>query len=255
MSAAPSQPTVPWGPHLAGVRSIDGVCDVSWDRTEAAQVALTEAALDHGLVTVIGPPGVGKTFAVARAASAVAHIVDEVNWVELSSSMRGRGLLMAMYPQLAGGPAPKGYSERQLIEGLHAVLSDCDRLVVVDEAQHIGSQAMGALRGLHSHPTARFGLVLIGTHRLEERLSPELRSRRTGNVDFQSITDAEAPAVLGAYHPVYAATDDVVLIEANRRRAHGEFRWWAKLLVRVNRYLPGADGLTMADIDQYGEGL
>lgn len=243
-----------WGPHLAGVRSIDDVNDVEWARTKAAREALKECALDCGLVTVVGPVGVGKTFSVARATEALEDYDAEVCWVELSATMRGKGLLTSLYPQLAGGPAPKGYSERQLTEGLHAVLSQERRVVVVDEAQHIQSQAMGALRGLHSHPTADFGLVLIGTPQLEAKLSPELKSRRTRAVEFDRITDAEAPTVLAAYHPIFAATGADVLTETNRRYARGEFRWWAKLLVRVSRYFDG-DALTMADVDELRDGM
>jgi type II secretory pathway predicted ATPase ExeA len=236
------------------VRTIDDVCDVEWQRTAAVRVALKECAYDRGLVTVIGPVGVGKTFSVARGAEALSGRIDEVCWVELSATMRGRGLLTAMYPQLAGGPAPKGASERQLIEGLHLVLADEHRLVVVDEAQHIQTQAMGALRGLHSYPTANFGLVLIGTQLLEDRLSPELRSRRTRRVVLERISDAEAPTVLADYHPLFDATEPDVLAEANRRYARGEFRWWAKLLVRADHYHRGG-GLSMADIAQLADGL
>jgi type II secretory pathway predicted ATPase ExeA len=243
-----------WGPHLRGVRDVEGVCDVEWARTQAVRVAVKECALDRGLVTVTGPVGVGKSFSVARAAEASEDIVDEIVWVELSSSVRGRALLASLYPQLAGGPAPKGDAESQLLAGLHLAVADRHRLLIVDEAQHITTQAMHALRGLNSHPDADCGLVLIGTDKLLDRLPPELRSRKTGEVRFERITDAEAPKVLAAYHPLFGDADPAVLSEANRRYAGGEFRWWAKLLVRLDRYLQGRP-LTMAVIEENRAGL
>lgn len=246
--------TVSWGPHLRGVADIDGVCEVEWRRTEATRVAVKEAALDRGFATIVGPVGVGKTFSVARAAEAAHDMVDDVVWIELSSTMRGKGLLTSMYPQLAGGEPPRGWSEAQLLAGLHASVADAHRLLIVDEAQHITLQAMHALRGLHSHPTADCGLVLIGTQALEDRLPPELKSRRTARVVAERISDTEAPGVLAAYHPTYATCDPRVLVEVNRRYARGEFRWWAKLLVRIDRYFDG-DVLELADIEALRDGL
>lgn len=249
------EPTHRWGPHLAGLRNLDDVADVEWARTKAVRIATKECALDRGLLVVCGPVGVGKTFSVARAAERCADIVDDVVWVELSSSMRGRGLLASLYPPLAGGPAPRGDAESQLLAGLHLVMADRHRLLIVDEAQHITLQAMHALRGLHSHPDADFGLVLIGTPVLHDRMPPELRSRRTGTVTFERITDQEAPKVLRAYHPVFATADRRLLSEVNRRYARGEFRWWAKLLVRINRYLADGEDLTLDVIEDLREGL
>ena len=249
--------TVPhrWGPHLAGVRQIEDVADVEWARTKAVRIAVKECALDRGLISVTGPVGVGKTFSVARAAERSADLVDEVVWIELSSAMRGRGLLASLYPQLAGGPAPKGASEAQLLAGLHDVVADQHRLLIVDEAQHITLQAMHALRGLHSHPRADCGLVLIGTPVLADRMPPEIRSRCTRAVVFDRITDAEAPKVLTRYHPVFAEADRKVIVEVNRRYARGEFRWWAKLLVRINRYADDLDELTIEVVEELRDGL
>lgn len=234
---------------------IDDVAAVEWARTQQVRVAMKEAALDRGLLVVVGPVGVGKTFSTARAAEQCAPIVDEVVWLELASNIRGRALLAALYPDLAGGPAPKVDTETQLMAGLHLAAADRRRLIVVDEAQHVTLQSMHALRGLHSHPDANFGLVLVGTPQLETRMPSEIRSRQTGRVSLERMTSTEAPAVLAAYHPRFAEADPTVLSEANQRYARGEFRWWAKLLVRINRHTSPGDELTMAVISSLADGL
>lgn len=246
-------PTVTRGTHVAGVTRITEVTDVEWARTQQVRVEMKLAALDRGLLVVVGDVGTGKSFSVARAAERCGDVVDEVVWLELSSNVRGRALLADLYPDLAGGEAPKGDTETQLMAGLHLAASDRHRLVIVDEAQHVTLQAMHALRGLHSHPDADFGLVLVGTPLLEKRMPPEIRSRRTGRVSLDRMTATEAPGVLAAYHPRYAAADPTVLAEANQRYARGEFRWWAKLLVRIHRHLADDVELTMGVISELND--
>lgn len=246
---------VGWGAHLRGVRSLPEMSEVEWSATAEVRFALKEAAIDRGLVVVTGRVGVGKTFSVARAAEALTDAVDEVVWLELSSNIRGRALLAALYPDLAGGPPSRGDTEHQLMAGLHAAIADRHRLLVVDEAQHISRQAMHTLRGLHSHPDADCALVLVGTPELNRRLPPELRSRRTASVTLDGLADDEVASVLAAYHPIFAAAAPAVLMEANRRFARGEMRWWAKLLVRAARDLEAGEELTMDVLIEVGQGL
>lgn len=234
-----------WGLHLEGVAVIPGVGDVEWERTKKARVLLKEAVTDLGLVVIVGPPGVGKTFSVARAAETCAKSVDQVVWLEIPTEVRGRALLANLYPPLAGGPAARGATEGQLHAGLEATLSGARRLVVVDEAQFITSQALLTLRSLHAAADTKFALVVVGTHKLLTNLSPELRSRVTGYADFDRLTDTEAPKVLARFHPRYAEADPAVLAEGNRRYAGGEFRWWTKALVLLNRYVDRNQPLTM----------
>lgn len=253
MSAAP--PVREWGPHLHGVGEVPGVNDVEWSRTKEVRERLKEAVLDRGLVSVIGPVGTGKTFSVARAAESCADLVDEVVWLEVASTLRGRALFGAFYERLCGGAPPKGATEYQLMRQLRHTMATQRRLVILDEAQYVTHQALQALRGFHSDANADFALVVIGTPELARRMPPELRSRVTGQVRFERIADAEAPKVLAAFHPRYTATEPAVLREANRRYARGEFRWWAKLLVPLNRYEPEGAKLTLATIARYAERL
>lgn len=243
------------GPHLHGVRTIPGVNDVEWSATKEVRIEMKTAAVDRGLLVVTGPVGVGKSFAVTRGAQACNNSVDQVIWLELSSTIRGRALLASLYPDLAGGNAPKGDTETQLMAGLHLAASSMWRLIIVDEAQHITLQAMHALRGLHSDLDADFGLVLVGTPRLLDRIPPEIRSRQTGEVKIDRLTNDEAPAVLAAYHSRFATVDPALLAEVNKRLAGGEFRWWAKMLVRLNRYVPADAGMSMADFRKWSKGL
>ena len=119
--------------------------------------------------------------------------------------------------------------------------------VLLDEAQLVTTEAMQMLRWLHDRADAQFALVIVGTRALEAKLPPEVSSRVVSHVRLERIADEEAAGLLADYHPLFAAADPALVAQLNRVEARGEFRWWAKFLLRAHRYLPKLGGTLDAE--------
>jgi predicted ATPase/DNA-binding NarL/FixJ family response regulator len=118
------------------------------------------------LVTLTGPPGIGKTrLAVACAAAHAEHSLSASVFVDLAP-VREPELVMAELAQ-ALGVEPRGGTE--LTSQLAAALGDEERLVVLDNCEHLLAAAPDVGRVLAACPRLR----VLATSRERLRLSAE----------------------------------------------------------------------------------
>jgi len=118
------------------------------------------------LVTLTGPPGIGKTrLAVACAADYAERSGRAAVFVDLAP-MRDPALVMAELAQAVGVESRGG---TDLIGQLAAALGDEDRLVVLDNCEHVLAAARDVGRVLAACPRLR----VLATSRERLRLSAE----------------------------------------------------------------------------------
>ncbi len=106
------------------------------DRDLAALQALRE----HGVVTIVGPGGIGKTsFALATAHQWQGELRDGVAWVELAG-IQDPSLVSTVVAQALGLPS----GGRDPVAALVSALQPLKVLLVIDNAEHL-QQAVAAL--------------------------------------------------------------------------------------------------------------
>lgn len=172
-----------------------------------------------------GPAGCGKTFAAGLAASA--HPVERC-WVKFPSRPSMLHIAKRLLRELTGR-TPHGANRFELSEDLISLLSERDRLLVVDEAQWLNRDCIEYLRHLHDDPATRFALLLVGGDGCWEVLSrePMLRSRIYRRVRFEAMGPQTVLAVIPGYHAIYRDVSHELLLVIDDRYAHGSFRGWA----------------------------
>lgn len=224
-----------------------GYSDVDWGPIDLVCTLMREASRGRSIMVITGPVGVGKSFAAGRGAEACAAdplMPADVVWVELSTSARGRALLQELYPQITGGLVPAPHATlQQMRYQLADELSSGHRLLVVDEAQHVGREAMLVLRWMMDQPATNAALILVGTPELWKTLAPEMRSRASYDIRLEPVSDSDVAAVLRTYHPLFADLGADVLRFFNRAHARGRIRWWAHFLARAFHYAEIRGGL------------
>ena len=133
------------------------------------ELAAVSRMLAHGqtrLVTLTGPPGIGKTrLAVACASAYAEHSGCATVFVDLAP-VRDPALVMVQLAQTVG-VEPRGGVD--LIGQLAAALGDDDRLVVLDNCEHVLAAAPDVGQVLVSCPRLR----MLATSRERLRLSAE----------------------------------------------------------------------------------
>jgi len=240
------------GPHLHGLTAVTGLTAVLTDHVADIGVRVQEAVRDRSMMLVTGVPGTGKSFASGRAVEAVLakYPLLQAVWLEVATSLRGRALAQDLLPQITGFACSPGAPLREMRNMMTSHLAEAHRILVLDEAQHVTKEAMQLLRWLYDRSDSNFALVIVGTPELETKLAPEVRSRIMSHVHISRIADDDAAKILGSYHPLFATADPKLLAQLNRTEARGEFRWWAKFLLRAHRYLPALGGVITADAAQ-----
>src|SRR5262249_34929036 len=130
--------------------------------------AYVSAACERGEVCLLyGPPGTQKTFVLSRLVSDRNRTrKNDAIYVYASQDMRPIALLKRVAQALGV------FSQVKTIEGLttgivrELLRRETIPAVIVDEAQHLGVDALELLRELHDRTAC--GLVLAGSHNLFE---------------------------------------------------------------------------------------
>ena len=242
-------PASDWGHHFHGLEQLDQLNDVVTDQVADIRLRLAEAVRDRNVMMVTGKPGTGKTFATGRAVDHALTVFDglSVVWLEMATAIHGKALALNLFAQISGQEPHRSITLRELSPMMRAELAGTWRAIVLDEAQHAHVDAMQMLRWLHERGDANFALVIVGTPLLESRIPYELSSRIMSHVRVGVIDDDEAPGLLADYHPLFAGVDPALLRRLNCGEARGEFRWWAKFLLRAHHYLPQVGGVLDAE--------
>lgn len=231
--------TLLWGGHDPAIVAETEPTTIEWDGTRRVRVRLLEAKRAHKPLVVFGPRGSGKTFSVARACEHVLAGEPDcgIAYLRIPAADRGRGLYRSALQQItAGKTVPPGATETQLLWDLTQLLSEQERIVVVDEAHRISTRAQDAIQNLVDAANSKATWVLLGGPDTPTKLLPELWSRASAKVEFRRLADDEVAAVLSAMHPLFAATDPALLQSMNRMSARGELRYWISILARALRY-------------------
>ncbi len=190
---------------------------------------LTEQAVDdlvgsEAMGAIVGPAGLGKTFAIA-------HSTRAQNAPVVSLTFEGRPTMRLIADRLlhafTGMPA-RGTRFAMTDELLHR-LAERRRLIVIGEAQNLTRDCFEYLRHLHDDPATRFALLFDGGDGCWEVLTrePMLRSRIYRRVAFSTLTDSDVLQLIPAYHPIYDGVDPELLMLINDKAARGRLRAWA----------------------------
>lgn len=133
-------------------------------------------------------------------------------------------------------------SLRELRRLCAQVLVEKERVVVIDECQHLSYLWHQQLRTLHDAPTAQFAMLLVGGTNAQRTLKrdPQLWSRVAMRVQFEPLKGDELLEVLTQLHPVLAKTEPKLLTDVDERLCRGNLREWATVLEIALTLLPGA---------------
>jgi len=179
-----------------------------------------------------GVAGTGKTYAVQSALEEL-HARGDRAPATVSVAFLGQPTMRLvadeLFKALTGAPAAASHNRFVITNHLIDLLGGPKRLVVIDEAQRLNSDCIELIRHLHDHPDTRFALLYVGGDGCWEVLSrePMLRSRIFRRLPFQPLSRAQIPELIRGYHPIYADTDDELLVEIDDVYGHGTLRDWA----------------------------
>lgn len=201
--------------------SLDEAQTIPTDHLRLAGRAVRDVISAHAMAVVHGEAGLGKTYAVDDAAEV------PVVWTSFPSRPTPRLVAATLLEQLTGRPTrlDRFRATSRLVE----LLSDGDRLLVIDESQLLTGDCLELLRYLHDQPTTRFGLVLVGGNGTWQVLSrePMLASRIFRRVRFAPLRRDEILERLPGYHPLYATCAPDLIALVDDVFAHGNLRHWA----------------------------
>lgn len=186
--------------------------------------AVSDLVGSEAMGAIVGPAGLGKTFAIAHATRARSEPV-------VSLAFEGRPTMRLIADRLlhafTGMPA-RGTRFAMTDELLHR-LAERRRLIVIGEAQNLTRDCFEYLRHLHDDPATRFALLFDGGDGCWEVLArePMLRSRIYRRVAFSALTDTDVLQLIPAYHPIYHGVEPELLMLVNDKAARGRLRAWA----------------------------
>jgi len=191
---------------------------------------LTEKAIKdvmrfYGMGAIVGPAGLGKTFAVSHA---LESFVGDVVRVTFDTRATPKLVADRLMVTLTGRRA--GRTKYEIAEEMLSVLAEKPRLIVIGEAQNLNRDCFETLRYLHDDEHTSFALLFDGGDGCWDVLNKErmLHSRIDRRVAFEPLPTAELPALLPSYHPIYQDVDPNLLLAIDKSLARGRLREWAK---------------------------
>jgi len=179
----------------------------------------------YGMGAIVGPAGLGKTFAVSHA---LESFVGDVIKVTFDTGATPKLVADRLMVTLTGRRA--GRTKYEIAEEMLSVLAEKPRLVVIGEAQNLNRACFETLRYLHDNEQTVFALLFDGGDGCWEVLNKErmLRSRIDRRVAFGPLPPVDIPKLLPSYHPIYQEADPNLLLAIDKSLARGRLREWAK---------------------------
>ena len=185
---------------------------------------ITDLIESEAMGAIVGPAGLGKTFAIEHAlASREEQVITLTFEARLTMRLVADRLLVAMTG------APGSGTRFAMTDQLLNRLSDRRRLVVIGEAQNLNRDcfevpAPPPRRSRHPVRAAvrRRRRVLGGPGSRADAPQPDYR-----RVAFRALSDADVLALIPGYHPIYAGVDPELLVLINDKAANGRLRSWA----------------------------
>ncbi len=186
--------------------------------------AVADVIENEAMGAIVGPAGLGKTFAIA-------YTLERHGAPVITLTFEGRPTMRLVADRLLHSltGAPGAGTQFAMTDQLLNRLSDRRRLIVIGEAQNLNRDCFEYLRHLHDDPETRFGLLFDGGDGCWEVIArePMLRSRIYRRVAFAPLTDSDILALIPSYHPVYHGVDPELLLFIDDQAAHGRLRSWA----------------------------
>lgn len=186
--------------------------------------ALADVIESEAMGAVVGPAGLGKTFAIEHA---VQSRPEEVVTLTFEARPTMRLVADRLLHALTGAP---GWGTRfAMTDQLLGRLSERRRLVVIGEAQNLNRDCFEYLRHLHDDAATRFALLFDGGDGCWEVLArePMLRSRIYRRVAFAPLSDQDVVTLIPGYHAIYHDADPELLRFIDAKATHGRLRLWA----------------------------
>jgi DNA transposition AAA+ family ATPase len=186
--------------------------------------AISDVIESKAMGAIVGPAGLGKTFAIE-------HALEQQHGPVITLTFEARPTMRLvadrLLHRLTGAP---GHQTRfAMTDQLLNRLADGPCLIVIGEAQNLNRDCFEYLRHLHDDPATRFGLLFDGGDGCWEVLArePMLRSRIYRRVAFSPLSDADVLTLLPGYHPIFTGADPELLVLINDTAANGRLRSWA----------------------------
>ena len=193
--------------------------------------ARTAVEKNH-MVLVSGPAGSGKTTLVG-ALEGIAGVT--VANVTIAHGSRSKDVWHDIARGVPRAPQPGTPSELQDV--VANALAGSPTLLIVDEAQNVGLNALLALRWLNNRITTNVGMVLAGVD-LQKRFErePQLSTRVKRRILLEPLPWPQMQPLLVRFHPVLAATDPVLLQRVDEVFARGLWRHWQAFVDAVDDF-------------------
>ncbi|MEU6721707.1 AAA family ATPase [Nonomuraea sp. NPDC046802] len=207
--------------------------------TEALQRTQDNLAIvidERAMACVHGDSGLGKTLSVNASLRELAPA--ETVRVQFRSHPYLRDIRGVLFDALEL-PGPKPIHPLEFDTLLKDKLSERFRVLVCDEAQWMSTECFELWRHLWDDPHTDIAIIFVGGANCYKVLQREamLSSRVLLWQKFEPLTPAEVMAVMPVYHPIWAEADLEIILLANRRAGHGNFRAWARVTVLAVRAL------------------
>jgi len=186
--------------------------------------AVMDVLLAEAIGAVIGPAGLGKTFAIE-------HSLREVNCrvTKLRFESRPTMRLVAdrLLHEFTGHPG-RG-SRFAMTQPLIKELGQRRCLIIIEEAQNLNRECFEFLRYLHDDESTHFGLVFDGGVGAWDVISrePMLESRIYRKVPFARLSEHDVLDLIPSYHPIYEGIDRELLLTIDDNATQGRLRSWA----------------------------
>jgi DNA transposition AAA+ family ATPase len=186
--------------------------------------AVSDVIESSAMGAIVGPAGLGKTFAIG---CAVRDRPEPVLSLTFESRPTMRLIADRLLHALTGCPA-RG-TRFAMTDELLRRLAERRRLVLIGEAQNLNRDCFEYLRHLHDDPATTFGLLFDGGDGCWEVLSrePMLHSRIYRRVAFEPLSDSDVIQLIPGYHPIYHDVAPELLLLINDLAANGRMRSWA----------------------------
>jgi hypothetical protein len=194
--------------------------------------AITEIMAIFGMGAIVGPAGLGKTFAVSYALeSFVGDFVRLTFDTGATPKLVGDRLMRKITGR--GPGRSHSLTQEQLLE----VLAEKPRLIVIGEAQNLNKSCFETLRYLHDNDDTTFALLFDGGDGAWDVLKKErmLRSRIDTRIAVMPLEPEDVVDLLPNYHPIYVGSDPELLLAVDKALARGRLREWAKFTHTASR--------------------
>ena len=161
--------------------------------------AISDVIESKAMGAIVGPAGLGKTFAIE-------HALEQHHGPVITLTFEARPTMRLVADRLlhrltrAPGHQTRFAMTDQLLNRLSHGLTRSACLIVIGEAQNLNRDCFEYLRHLHDDPATRFGLLFDGGDGCWEVLArePMLRSRIYRRVAFSPLSDSDVLTLNGS---------------------------------------------------------